>query len=80
MENPGFLDYRVPVASDMPMIDTQIVEVPNPAHPYGVRGVGETPIVAPLAAAANAVRDATGIRIGELPLSPPRVLEAIEGK
>ena len=76
MENAGFLDYRVPVASDLPMIDTQIIEVPNPTHPYGVRGVGETPIVAPLATVANAVRDATGLRIGELPLSPPRVLEA----
>ncbi len=83
MENAGFLDYRIPVASDMPMIDTQIVEVPNPTHPYGVRGVGETPIVAPLAATANAVADATGVRITDLPLSPPRVLaamDAAEGK
>ena len=78
LENPGFLDYRIPVASDLPMIDTQIIEVPNPSHPYGVRGVGETPIVAPLAATANAVRDATGIRISDLPLSPPRVLEALD--
>ncbi len=78
MENPGFLDYRVPVASDMPMIDTQIIEVPNPSHPYGVRGVGETPIVAPLAALSNAVRDQLGFRIDDLPLSPPRVLAAID--
>ena len=78
MENAGFLDYRVPVASDMPMIDTQIVEVPNPSHPYGVRGVGETPIVAPLAATSNAVSAALGFRIPNLPLSPPRILEAIE--
>ena len=78
MENAGFLDYRVPVASDMPMIDTQIIEVANPSHPYGVRGVGETPIVAPLAVAANAVRSATGVRIRDLPLSPPRVLAAVE--
>ena len=77
MENAGFLDYRVPVASDMPMIETEIVEVPNPSHPYGVRGVGETPIVAPLAAASNAVRDLLGFRINDLPLSPPRVLQAI---
>ena len=48
MENPGFLDYRIPVCSDVPMIDTVIVEVPNPNHPYGVRGVGETPIVPPM--------------------------------
>ena len=77
MENAGFLDYRMPVASDLPMIDTVIVEVPNPLHPYGVRGVGEVPIVPPLAAVANAMRDATGIRFTELPLSPPRVLERI---
>ena len=80
MENPGFLDYRVPVASDMPMIDAQIIEVPNPSHPYGVRGVGETPIVAPLAVTSNAVRDALGFRIPSLPLSPPRVLEAIDAR
>jgi CO/xanthine dehydrogenase Mo-binding subunit len=78
MQNAGFLDYRMPVASDLPMIDTQIVEVPNPSHPFGVRGVGETPIVAPLAAVANAVRDALDLRINDLPLSPPRVLAAIE--
>ncbi|MEJ2130605.1 MAG: molybdopterin-dependent oxidoreductase, partial [Gammaproteobacteria bacterium] len=78
MENPGFLDYRIPVASDMPMIDTQIIEVPNPTHPYGVRGVGETPIVAPLAVAANAVARATEVRITDLPLSPPRVLAALD--
>ena len=78
MENPGFLDYRIPVASDMPMIDTEIVEVPNPSHPYGVRGVGETPIVAPLAALSNAVRDQLGFRVSDLPLSPPRVLAALD--
>ena len=77
LDNPGFLDYRVPVASDLPMIDTHIVEVPNPNHPYGVRGCGETPIVAPLAAVANAVSHAVGIRMTELPLSPPKVLAAI---
>ncbi len=77
-QNAGFLDYRVPVASDLPMIDTQIIEVPNDAHPYGVRGVGETPIVAPLAATANALADATGVRIRELPLSPPNVLAALD--
>ena len=56
LQNAGFLDYRMPVASDLPMIDTVIVEVPNPRHPYGVRGVGETPIVPPMAAIANAMR------------------------
>jgi len=77
LENASFLDYRMPVASDLPMIDTQIIEVANPLHPYGVRGVGEVPIVPPLAAVANAMCGATGIRFTELPLSPPRVLQAI---
>jgi CO/xanthine dehydrogenase Mo-binding subunit len=79
IENPGFLDYRIPVCSDVPMIDTVIVEVPNPRHPYGVRGVGETPIVPPMAAIANAMENALGVRFTQLPMSPPRVLEAIEG-
>ncbi|MGH2898205.1 MAG: xanthine dehydrogenase family protein molybdopterin-binding subunit, partial [Solirubrobacteraceae bacterium] len=78
MENAGFLDYRMPVASDLPMIDTVIVEVPNPMHPYGVRGVGETPIVPPLAAVANAVQHAARVKLSELPISPPRLLEAID--
>ncbi len=79
LQNPGFLDYRIPVASDLPMIDTVIVEVPNPGHPYGVRGVGETPIVPPLAAVANAVSRAVGRRMTDIPMSPPRILEAIDG-
>ena len=77
LQNPGFLDYRIPVASDVPMIDTVIVETPNPGHPYGVRGVGETPIVPPLAAVANAIAAATGVRLTHVPMSPPRVLQAL---
>ncbi len=79
LQNPGFLDYRMPVASDLPMIDTVLVEVPNPGHPFGVRGVGEVPIVPPLAAVANAVSRAAGIRMDALPISPPRLLKAIDG-
>ena len=78
LQNPGFLDYRIPVASDVPMIDTVIVECANPNHPYGVRGVGETPIVPPMAAIANAIEQATGIRFTELPMSPPKVLKALD--
>ena len=77
MANPTMLDYRMPTALDVPMIDTVIVEVPNPSHPYGVRGVGETPIVPPPAAIANAVSHAIGVRLTELPMSPPRVFEQI---
>ncbi len=80
LQNAGFLDYRMPVASDLPMIDTVIVEVPNPGHPYGVRGVGETSIVPPLAAIANAVSAAAGVRMTSLPMSPPKILKAIEAE
>jgi CO/xanthine dehydrogenase Mo-binding subunit len=78
LENPGFLDYRVPVASDMPMIETVMVEVPNPRHPFGARGVGEVPIVPPMAAVANAIAAAIGVRLRDLPMSPPRVLAALD--
>ena len=78
LQNPVFLDYRVPVASDLPMIDTVIVEVPNPGHPYGVRGVGETGITPPLPAIANAIADATGCRMRHLPMTPVKVLKAIK--
>ena len=80
LQNPGFLDYRIPVASDLPMIDTVILEIPNPGHPYGVRGVGETSIVPPLAAVANAVSAAAGVRMTDLPMSPPKVLGAMQTK
>ena len=78
LENPGFLDYRMPVASDLPMIDTVIVEIPNADHPHGVRGVGEVPIVPPMAAVANAIQDAAGLRLNDLPMSPPKVLAALD--
>lgn len=78
LQNAGFLDYRIPVASDLPMIDTVIVEVPNPGHPYGVRGVGETSICPPLAAIANAVSNAAGVRMRMLPMRPARILDALD--
>jgi CO/xanthine dehydrogenase Mo-binding subunit len=77
LENPGFLDYRMPIASDLPMIDTVVVEVPNDAHPHGVRGVGEVPIAPPMAAVANAIEDAVGLRLDDLPMSPPKILAAL---
>jgi CO/xanthine dehydrogenase Mo-binding subunit len=77
MQNASYLDYRMPTTLDVPSIETIIVEVPNPAHPYGVRGVGETPIIAPPAAIANAIYAATGVRMGELPMSPPRLWAAM---
>lgn len=78
LQNAGFLDYRVPVCSDLPFIDTKILEIPNPNHPYGIRGVGETSIVPPLAAIGNAVSNAAGVRMNHVPMSPPRILAALE--
>jgi CO/xanthine dehydrogenase Mo-binding subunit len=80
MTNASFLDYRMPTCLDLPMIDTVLVEVANPGHPYGVRGVGEVPIVSPPAALANAIYRAVGVRMRELPMSPGRVVNAIHAK
>ena len=77
MMNPTFLDYRMPITLDVPMIDTVIIEVPNPGHPFGARGVGEVSLVPPMAAIANAIQNAIGVRFNRLPMSPPRILEAL---
>ena len=77
MANSTLLDYRMPIAMDVPLIDTVIVEVPNPGHPYGVRGVGEVNIVPPPAAIANAINNATGLRMTELPMKPNKLMELI---
>jgi xanthine dehydrogenase molybdenum-binding subunit len=79
MNNSTFLDYRIPTSLDIPMIDTLIVEVPNPGHPYGVRGVGEVPIAPPPAAIAAAIEQAIGIRMLELPMRPDRIVAALQG-
>jgi xanthine dehydrogenase molybdenum-binding subunit len=79
MQNSTYLDYRMPTALDLPMIDTVLVEVPNPGHPYGVRGVGEVPIVPPLAAIQSAIAEATGIRFTDLPMTPGVILEGLLG-
>jgi CO/xanthine dehydrogenase Mo-binding subunit len=80
MANSSFLDYRMPTSLDVPMIDTGIIEVPNPRHPFGLRGVGEVPIIPPLAALANAIYHAIGVRMTRLPMSPGAILEALEAK
>ena len=76
MLNSSFLDYRMPTSLDLPMIDTVIVEVANPGHPYGVRGVGEVPIVPPMAAIACGINGAIGARLQSLPMTPGKILEA----
>ena len=77
LRNAGFLDYRMPTTLDMPLIETVLIEVPNPGHPIGIRGVGEVPIVPPPAAIANAIYRAVGVRMTELPMSPPKVSKAV---
>jgi CO/xanthine dehydrogenase Mo-binding subunit len=80
MDNTSLLDYRMPTSLDIPMIDTVIIEVANPGHPFGVRGVGEANIIPPTPAIANAVHDATGTRFNELPINPGVVTKAILAK
>ena len=77
MLNSSLLDYRMPTSLDLPMIDTVIIEVPNPGHPFGARGVGEANIIPPPAALANAIHDAIGVRMDRLPMNPVAVMEAI---
>ena len=80
MDNSSFLDYRMPTSLDLPMIDTVIVEIANPGHPFGLRGVGEVCIVPPMGAMANAIYNAIGVRMDVLPMSPGNVLEALWAK
>jgi CO/xanthine dehydrogenase Mo-binding subunit len=77
LRNAGFLDYRMPTTLDLPLIETVLIEIPNPGHPIGIRGVGEVPIVPPPAAIANAIYRAIGVRMTELPMSPPKVAKAV---
>jgi CO/xanthine dehydrogenase Mo-binding subunit len=78
MANPTFLDYRMPTTLDLPMVDCILVEVNNPASPHGIRGVGEVPLVPPMAAIANAIYNAVGVRLRELPMSPDRIVAALQ--
>ncbi len=78
LENSSYLDYRIPTSLDLPMIETIIVEVPNPGHPFGVRGVGEANIAPPPAAMANAIGNAIGVRLQELPMKPSSIIAAIQ--
>jgi CO/xanthine dehydrogenase Mo-binding subunit len=77
MQNVSLLDYRMPTSLDVPMIDTVIVEVPNPGHPFGVRGVGEANIIPPAGALANAISNAVDVRMDRLPMNPGAIVETI---
>ena len=78
MANSSFLDYRMPTSLDLPEVEAVFANVPNPGHPFGLRGVGEVSIVPPMAAVANAISDAIGRRLTALPMNPGAVLQALE--
>mgnify|MGYP003324880779 FL=1 len=78
--NTTLLDYRMPTSLDLPDIETVVLETPNPNHPFGVRGVGESSIMPPAGALANALYDAVGIRMTTLPMTPGAVLEKLKKK
>jgi CO/xanthine dehydrogenase Mo-binding subunit len=80
MLNSSYLDYRMPTSLDLPMINTIMIEVPSEEHPYGVRGVGEPPIVPPVPAIGNAINDALGLRLLNTPMKPSRITEALKRK
>ena len=80
LKNASLLDYRMPTALDLPMLETVILESPNPAHPYGVRGVGEISIIPPASAIANAIYNAVGVRMDSMPMAPRKICEAINKK
>ena len=77
MNNSSFLDYRMPVALDLPMIECEIVEVENPGSPFGIRGVGEVPLAPPLAAIQDAIYNAVNVRLFDTPMNPARIVNAL---
>jgi xanthine dehydrogenase molybdenum-binding subunit len=78
VRNANLLDYRLPSALDVPYITANVVEVPSSDHPYGIRAVGQVPIVPPAAALANAIYRATGVRLYELPMTGERLYRAMQ--
>jgi xanthine dehydrogenase molybdenum-binding subunit len=76
--NPSFTDYKLFTATDLPELDFRFIETHDPAGPYGAKGIGESPMIPVAAAIANAVYDATGVRITELPMTPERVLAKLK--
>jgi CO/xanthine dehydrogenase Mo-binding subunit len=80
VQNPNFLDYRMPTAPDIPFVSAILVEVRSDIEPLGVRGVGEPPMIPTLATIANAIHSATGVRLKELPMTPEVVFKAMQTK
>jgi CO/xanthine dehydrogenase Mo-binding subunit len=78
--NPSFLDYRMPGAPDIPEITSLIVEAPHREGPWGAKGIGEMTVVPMAPAIANAIDDAVGVRIKDLPITPDKILKALKEK
>jgi CO/xanthine dehydrogenase Mo-binding subunit len=78
--NPSFVDYQIPTALDAPHIQTLFVEVPDPVGPFGAKGIGEPPFMPPMPALANAICEAVGARVKELPMTPERIWRALHGR
>jgi len=80
MLNPGFLNYGIPTALDMPPVRTSLVEPVDPDGPFGAKGVAEPSMTPTAACIANAIFDAVGVRIKELPITPERIWKALKEK
>jgi CO/xanthine dehydrogenase Mo-binding subunit len=80
VENTSFLDYKMPRTLDIPEITSIIVEAPHREGPWGAKGIGEMTVVPMAAAIANAIDDAVGVRIKDLPITPDKILRALKEK
>jgi 4-hydroxybenzoyl-CoA reductase subunit alpha len=77
---PSILEYKSPTSLDMPEIDTELIELPDPRGPFGAKEVGQGPLLPVMPAVANAVYDAVGVRIDEVPITPEKILKALDDK
>lgn len=77
---PNLLDYRIPTTLDTPDLEAFMVESNDPEGPYGAKEAGEGPLHSSIPAVANAVFDAIGIRVDELPITPSKVLDALQAQ
>jgi 4-hydroxybenzoyl-CoA reductase subunit alpha len=77
---PSLLEYKSPTSLDMPEIDTELIENPDPRGPFGAKEVGQGPLLPIMPAVANAVYDAVGVRIDETPITPEKILKALDDK
>jgi len=80
LKNGNFLDYKMPTAKDIPPVQAVIVETDEKDGPFGAKGIGEPGLVPTAPAIANAIYDAVGVRIKDLPITPEKVLKALKEK